>query len=242
MSKFLTKLEAAKRLGTSERTIFRLLDRGLLRPAKEGRRIGVLEADVVLYAQAKNTATEDRPAAPDREACDLLMARVRALEVRLGIVERILNIHHPPLGLTACELVGLYKTVADYAEVGWSPHVEQMLADTFLRLMYEDLVQLRELVDDPLPWRPFLKLASTLKLACYDPELRDQFDLGRAHLVGLAMVYGQLAGTTVKQTDLQVREAGRPRGHLVRRLQRVQEAADTTKPSILATVAAEIPA
>jgi excisionase family DNA binding protein len=222
MGTFFTKKQAAELLGVSERMIYRYLDRGYLRPATEGRQIGVYREDVLELREVRDREKlrdqqEPLPFQLNGKTIGLLHARVSTLESQMATVMRLLGLRSDPLRLTDPEALALYRQAAHHAEEGWSPHVEHQLADIFTRLRHDDLEQLERIANDPHPWRPFARLCATMYLAPHDGELRGQLGAGRAHLRQLALVWVHVQGTTVKQAEMLVEQEDRPNTRLVRR-------------------------
>lgn len=218
--RFLRKEKAAALLGVSPRTIYRYLRKGLLLPAFQGRLIGVWEDDVL---KLKKLQEIDAPT-PDKELVLKFMTEVETLKSQMATVLRILNVKFDPLGLTGPEYRSLYRMAEHYALEGWPPQAEEQWADTFVRMRIEDLEELALSVEDEHPWRPFLKLATTMHLNAYNKSLQDQLASGKSNIYNIAGVWCVLKGETAAQFALIARRDTAPNQKLVRRLSKTRQA------------------
>jgi hypothetical protein len=230
MATFMPRATAAKMLGVSTRSVYRLVNRGLLRPARQGREAGVLEEDVVRVQRARATAGEDLPSPINKATINMLLARVRGLEHRMGVVLKFIGLNRDPLELSDLELNNLHRAALESAEKGWAPHAEQMWADTLCRIAYGDLLRIADLASMKQPWLAFLKLACTMRLACYDKTLGPTLDEAYSNIEGLSFVFGQAHGCSAKEIELAAKQGAKPRGVLLRQLQRAQEQHDGSPP------------
>lgn len=218
----MTKTEAAKLLGVSERGVYRYISRGYLRLAHDSGRTGVWESEVLGLKRVRDADAERRgellPFAVNKTTLAMLHARIRTLEMQMTVIARILGVRHDPLGLTDPELAALATTAAGLAEEGWPPHVEEMWAGVFVRLRLEDLEQLERLTGDDHPWRPFHRLCATMCLVPYNPELRAEFVQGRTNLFGLAGVWAHMKGISPSKAESMVANQAAPHSRVVRRM------------------------
>lgn len=214
-TKFLRKERAAAILGVSARTVFRYLQRGLLQPAHDGKNIGVWEDDVLKLKKARDL---DVPTVLDRELVMKLMADIETMKSQMATVMRILNVKYESLNLTDPEFRTLYKMAEIYSLEGWPPHAEEQWADTFVRLKFDDLERLEFAVDDPHPWRTFLRLATSMHLNSYNKELRDILAAGRTNIQHIAGIWCTTKGETPKTFDLLVQRDAAPIKKLMRQL------------------------
>lgn len=218
-TKFLKKERAAALLGVSRRTIFRYLERGLLKPAFDGKQIGVWEEDVL---KLKNAREIDAPTALDRDLVMKLMVEIDTLQGQMATVLRILNVKFDALNLTDPEYRSLYAMIDTYSVQGWSPHIEQQMADTFVRLRIEDFERLEAVTGDPHPWRPILRLATTMHLSAFDRGLQDQLAAGRSNVHNISGMWCTLKGSSPKAFDLLVQRDAAPVKKLLRQLAKNQ--------------------
>ncbi len=214
-NKFVRKEKAADLLGVSKRTIFRYMQRGLLKPAFNGKTIGVNEDDVL---KLRNSQEIDAPTVLDRDLVMKLMVEVDTLKTQVATCLRILNVKFDALNLTGPEYRSLYEMMDIYSVKGWSPHVEQQMADTFVRLRIDDLEKMEEVTQDPHPWRPILRLATTMHLGCFDKGLQDQLAAGRSNVHNVSGMWCTLKGASPKAFDLLVQRDAAPVKKLMRQI------------------------
>lgn len=210
--KILTKKRAADILGLSERSVYRYMQLGRLRVVYEGKMSGIPEEEVYKLKQVLTGPT------PSKLDVSMLLARVLTLENKVAVLERIANVHYEPLNLTLPEYRTLHQMAEVFATQGWAPHVEEQWADTLVRLKLEDLEKLEEALEDPHPWRAFLKLASSMHLNCYQTELRPQFAAGKNNVVSIATIWCTLKGESPKTFDLLMERDASPNRKLMKKL------------------------
>lgn len=224
-SRFLSKGEAAKILGCHVRTVFKLIERGELRPYAQGHLVGVSEEDVIALRDSKLKRVEERrlPFAINRQAMLRLHTEVRVLRQELDQVLRVLNIRREPLVLSDLEAEALYKTAHEYATEGWPPQIEEMWASHFLRLQVTHFNQIQHITKDRHPWRPFMKLASTMVLQPYNTELVIQLSSGREHLQSMVSVWFEVNQFSLRQLDAMFNREAKPNKRLLGILARRQQ-------------------
>jgi excisionase family DNA binding protein len=222
MSDFLYREQAAEQLGVTERTVRNMIKRGLLRPIRRGRRVGVMTEDVAVLAATRKTQTAADPTdgRPTRRELAELHAQLLAMEDRMGVIRRLLNCYHEPLELTDVELTGRYRVAEEQASKGWPREAEQDWVGFFPRIGHDELERLRVLVDDIHPWRPFYKLCATMVLVPFDRGLREELQAGKKNLLQIAQVWMELGGNGPRQLSGMIRRHSSPEGRLVQALRR----------------------
>lgn len=224
-SRFLTKAEAAQVLGCSVRTIFYKIQRGELRPVPQGPIVGVLEEDVIALRDSKLKTDGERalPFAINRQTLLRHDTEIRVLRRELDQVLRVLNIRREALKLSDLEAVSLYKIATDYSTAGWPPQVEEMWANYFLRLQVSHFSQIESAMKDNHPWRPFLRLVSTMTLRPYNTELALQLSAGREHMQSMVSVWFEIKRISPRQLDAMLLRESRPSKRLLGVLERRQQ-------------------
>lgn len=216
-SKFISIEEAASRLGKSSRTVYRYATRGLFKTKPDGRHLRVCEDDLNTFQAGQRDAL----ASPvERDVIMKLQADVQTLKMHLATVMRILNVRYEALALTAPEYDLLHQTASQLSTEGWSPMHEETWSEYLLRMKLEDLEGLERATKDPHPWRPFLRLATTMHLRPFNEELRDMFAAGRSNIHHLAGVWCVLKGDSPRTFDLLEKRDAAPLKKLLRRLQK----------------------
>lgn len=218
-SNYITVIQAAKILGTSPRSIYRYATRGLLQTQREGRHTFVSEDDLKLIKKGRHDLLSS---SLKKDIISVLQMQVQTLTLQMATVLRLLNIKYDPLKLTASEYLNLYQTAEEFSTVGWPPHAEEMWADYFARFTVEDLDAIKLTTSDKHPWRPFLRLATTMHLNPYDKQLTDLLAAGRMNIQHIAGIWCVLQEESPRTFDiLQERDAA-PLKKLIRRLQKAQ--------------------
>jgi excisionase family DNA binding protein len=223
-SRFLTKREAAQVLGCHVRTVFDKIKRGELRPVPNGRRVDVLEEDVIALRDSKRKSDGERalPFAINRQTILRLDTEIRILRHELDQVLRVLNIRREALKLSDLEATSLYQTAAGYVKDGWPPQVEEMWANYFLRFSVDHFRQVERITKDNHPWQPLLKLANTMALRPYNTELSLQLASGREHMQSMASVWFEIKRISPRQLDAMLVRAVKPDKRLLGVLERRQ--------------------
>ena len=223
-SRFLTKREAAQVLGCHVRTVFEKIRRGELRPVPNGKRVDVLEEDVIALRDSKRKFDGERslPFAINRQTIHRLDTEIRVLRQELNQVLRVMNIRRDPLKVSDLEIVSLYKTAVQYVAEGWPPQVEEAWATYFLRLSIDNFKQLERMTEDHHPWRPFLKLVNTMVLQPYNTELTIQLSSGRDNLQSMASVWFEVKRISPRRLDAMLVKDSRPNKRLLGILERRQ--------------------
>lgn len=216
--KVIDKRRVMALLDICERTVYRLMNSGVLQPVNTGTRLSFDEEEVLRLKQARLN-----PARFHKDMIGMLLAKIQALESRMSAVTKILNIRNEPLELTGPEYKNLHRMAEHYSAEGWSPHAEEQWADIFLRFRIEDVEQMAQETGDPHPWRPFLKLASTMFGNTYDPGLRDQLSSGKSNVFQVAGLWCTMHGETIKDFDLIVKRDSAPSKKLLKHLKKTQE-------------------
>jgi excisionase family DNA binding protein len=190
---FISKDEAADRLGVSDRTIYRYMKKGVLRTQQDGRRIVVSEEDVDAL---KRYNDEPSKFALSKPAIVGLFTRVEVLESHVSTMLRILNIQRAPLNWPDTQMLNCHEMVKYYAVKGWPAPNEESFVDTFARFSQDDMEQLARVAKKQDAWIPWYKLACTMYLRPYNREFRDLLAYGKSNLHTLAGVWTQLKGGT----------------------------------------------
>lgn len=224
-SRFLTKAEAAKVLGCSVRTIFAKIARGELRPVANGPTVGVLEEDVIAMRDSKRRQEGERvlPFAINRQTLMRLHNEVSVLRHDMNQVLRVLNIRREPLKASNLEITSLYKTATTYADEGWPPQVEETWVNYLLRLTTHHFSQIEAATKDRHPWRPFLRLISTMVLRPYNTELSIQLVSARDSIQTAVAVWFEIKHLPPRQLDAMLSKDGRPSKRLLGVLERRQQ-------------------
>jgi excisionase family DNA binding protein len=224
-SRLLTKKEAAQVLGCSVRTVFYKIQRGELRPYSNGPMVCVSEEDVIALRDSKKKSDGERalPFAINRQTLLRHDTEIRTLRHELDQVLRVLNIRREPLRVSDIELVSLYKTATQYATEGWPPQIEETWASHFMRFQVHHLQALEGLTKDNHPWRPFLRLASTMALRPYNTELSLQLVSGRESLQSLTTVWFEINRLSPRQLDAMLMKEGKPGKRLLGVIERRQQ-------------------
>lgn len=219
-SKFVSLEQAARMLDVDIRTVYRYMQRGVLASNREGKRVFIDEADLITFKKGKH----DLLASPlQRDIISKLLAEIQTLKSQMATVMRILNVRYEPLGMTLPEYELFYKSAEQLSVEGWSPHVEEMWAEYFVRIKVEDFEKIELAVNDPHPWRPLLRLATTMHLNPWNKELTEMLAAGRTNIQQVAGVWCILKEVSPRTFDvLQERDAA-PLKKLVRRMVKAQK-------------------
>jgi excisionase family DNA binding protein len=218
-SKYLTVKQAAALLGVSTRAIYRYARRGLLQTKLEGRHTFISEEDLRLVKKGRHDALSSPV---KRDIIAKLQAEVQTLKMQMSTVLRLLNVRHEPLNFTAPEYQNFYQTAEQLSMDGWSPHAEELWAEYFVRLSVEDLEGIEAATGDKHPWRPLLRLATTMYLSPYNKHLADMLASGRTNVQHVAGVWCVLHEESPRTFDLLQERDAAPLKKLIRRLQKSQ--------------------
>lgn len=216
-SKFLTIPQAAKLLGVHERSIWRYARRGLFQSKCEGRRTLVAEDDVIGMKKGRRDAISSPL---QRDVISKLLAEVQTLKTQVATCMRILNVRYDTFNFTIPEYENFYRSAEQLSNEGWSPHSEEMWADYFLRLRIEDFEKIELATQDKHPWRPFLRLAATMHVNPWNPDLTDLFAAGKTNLQQAAGVWCVLKEESPRTLDILLERDTAPLKKLIRRMQR----------------------
>lgn len=218
-SQFLSRDEAMARLGASKSTLYRYVRKGYLRTQRVGNSFEVLESDL---EQFKKSHEQGLPFAVNKFVLASIIAEVRTLRKEMDTVTRVLNLRHERLSLTDAEMVAYYRTIQHYAQKGWPPHAEELLAGFFMKLRYDDLDRMSKLVDDPHPWKVIFRLACTMCRAPYSKELLDLLEQGKENVDLTSKLWVELHGGSEKRFDAMVKRDASPLKKLLKHLERQQ--------------------
>lgn len=224
-SRFLTKAEAAQVLGCSVRTVFYKIQRGELRPVPQGPIVGVMEEDVIALRDSKLKRDGERalPFAINRQTMMRHDTEIRVLRRELDQVLRVLNIRREALKVSDLEASMLFRTAAQYATEGWPPQIEETWAGYFLRFQVSHFSQVESITKDRHPWRPVLKLVSTMVLRPYNTELSLQLASGREHIQSMVSVWFEIKRISPRQLDAMLLREAKPNQRLLGILERRQK-------------------
>ncbi len=212
---YISKEEAALILGKSTRTIFRYLDRGWLKPITRGGQVGATRASVYELKQEI-----EKEVNPYLVAIGIIESRLMVMEGRVSAMMRLLNLKNQRLTLTDPEAASLYSMVDHSSKNGWTPHNEEILIDTFMRLDDSNLEQFEKLIGDEHPWRPFLMLAGTMRHAMFNRQFQTDIELAASHLNVLAQLWCKRKGETAKAFELLSARDAAPLKKLINRMER----------------------
>jgi hypothetical protein len=217
--KYITKREAAALLDVSMRTVSKYLSLGLARFEYRGKVAYILEEDLLrLDNGRKNFAGNPL----NRDTFEAMRVEIDSLKAQMAVVLRILNLRHMELSLTDLEYKNLYTGANQLASEGWPPHIEEQWSDVFLRLRIEDFEKLAALVDDPHPWRSFLRLATSMHASPWDKNLREIFAEGKKRLEQVAGMWCVLRGESSKNFDMLAKYHAAPFKVGMRRMKKAQ--------------------
>lgn len=212
---FLSKESAMRILGVSKATIYRYLRNGKLRPAFQGKHIGVWDDEVKAL---KRQLDDPLPVAMNRVTLAQILSRLQAAENTISVLCRVLDIRHEALKMADTEYLTLYKMAETWGDQGWFPQIEEQMADTFVRMRLEDLEKFEAVTQDPHPWRPLLKFARSLQARSYNSNLRDQFSAGVNNLMSLAGVFTVMKGESAKDCVMMMETDAMPNKKLMKKM------------------------
>jgi excisionase family DNA binding protein len=218
-SKYMTVEQAAAVLGVSTRSIYRYAERGVLRAQCEGRSVLILEEDL---RQVKKGRHEALSSPVKKDVISVLQAQVQTLNMQMATVMRILNVRYTPLNLTIPEYLNIYKSAQQMSTEGWAPHHEEIWSEYFVRITIEDLEGIELASEDKHPWRPILRLATTMHLSPYNRHLTEMLAAGRMNVQHMAGIWCVLREESPRTFDLLQERDAAPLKKLVRRLQKYQ--------------------
>lgn len=185
-SKFITIAQAAKILGVAERSIYRYGTRGILQAKCEGTRTYILEEDVLAHKKGRRDALS---VPLQRDIISKQQAEIQTLKTQMATVMRILNIRFDPFDFTVPEYENLYRAAEQMSREGWAPHAEDMWSEYFVRFRVEDFEKIEIATGDKHPWRPLLRLVSTMHVNPWNPELIEMFAAGKTNIQQVAGVW-----------------------------------------------------
>lgn len=219
MRRFITKEQAASVLGVSVRTVSRYIRKGILQAECRGRRMFVSEEDALHLKKGRH---DPLTSSSTKDIIAKLNVDIQTLKAQMATITRILNVRYDPLNLTVPEYAHFYEAAEQMSVNGWSPHMEEIWADYFLRLRIDDLEKLESIVNDPHPWRHILRLATTMHLNPYRKELQETLAAGRNHIHQLAGIWCVLKEESPRTFDILLDRDAAPLKKLLRRLKKEQ--------------------
>lgn len=177
---YMTVEAAATHLGVSDRTVRSYMQKELLGSYKKtgSNRKWLLPSDV---EELRIDRMENPRSAPAmRKEILQQRAQLRRVRAELNVVMRILDTRNDPLGITPAYAKEIYGyCVAQLQETQWTLEGLVPWVTVFSRLGEDDFGTIRDAVDDPKPWVPFLKLCMRMTrflvgLSVYktDPEVQ----------------------------------------------------------------------
>jgi hypothetical protein len=173
----MTKKEAAKFLGVTERTINNYITKGYLKQE-------ITEEDLKQLKSATNSLIPF-----NKISFNKLLLQVEKQERELNIIKRVLNLYNEPHHLNDKTILAIY----DMAEVNkikyWPDDWQFQWADFISRLTEKDLDQLEKLSSDKHPWLKFYKLCSSIEEMNLSPEINSLYKFAIHHVLQLAVVW-----------------------------------------------------
>lgn len=202
----MSQAEAASFLGVTERTIRNYIKKGLLSKIKAGSRVRIPSEEIISLKEDIDSAN---PTLSKQEFLRL-RAKVRRLESNMEVVLRMLDAKDAPLSLNPEYSSELYSFAIQHLKRGkWEAGEIDPWCDIFDRLSEDDLMTLAKSVDDPHPWRVFLRLCTAMMSSVVgDPEYQTSIDLQTLHrkLSGsrrrlriTSFIYGEMKGDMHKE-------------------------------------------
>ncbi len=221
-SKWLTIKQASKIVGVCERSIYRYATRGIFQTKTE--LIGKVKTTLILEDDVLNwkRGRRDLLSSPlQRDVIQKLLGEVQTLKTQVATCMRILNIRFDPLNFTVPEYEHLYRAAEQLSTQGWSPHEEEMWSEYFVRFRVEDFEKVELATQDKHPWRPFLRLASSMHVSPYNSDLTEVLGAGRTNLQQVAGVWCVLKEESPRTFDILKDRDAVPLKKLMRRMNRV---------------------
>lgn len=216
-SKWLTIDQTAQILKVSDRSVYRYLNRGIFQTKIEGKDTFILEEDVLKWRKGRR----DLLSSPlNKDIVQKLQADVQTLKTQVATCMRILNVRFDPLNFTVPEYDHLYRTADQLSNQGWSPHEEEMWAEYFVRFRVEDFEKVEVATSDKHPWRPFLRLASSMHINPYNSDLSDMLAAGRTNIQQVAGIWCILKEESPRTFDILQERDAKPFKKLMKRMQR----------------------
>lgn len=152
----------------------------------------------------------------------MLQAQVQTLTMQMATVMRLLNVRYEPLKFTIPEYMNFYQTAEQMSVEGWPPHSEELWSEYFVRLTVEDLEGIELATEDKHPWRPLLRLATTMHLNPYNKQLTEILAAGRTNVQRVAGIWCVLHDESPRTFDLLQERDAAPLKKLLRRLNKFQ--------------------
>lgn len=156
---------AAKFLGVSDRTIRNYIKEGLLATTiRSGDRKKWL--DPLEVGELKRDRDElGARAIVSRKEVLSLRAEVRRLRAEMDVVLRMLDTKSNPLHMPPSYAKDLHAAChAQIVQTGWSIEEIEPWTAVFLRIEEEDLQTIKNVTDDPRPWKPYLQLCVNMSV------------------------------------------------------------------------------
>lgn len=202
-------------MGVHERSIYRYCTRGVLQSKCEGRHTLIEEEGVLAWIKGRR----DTLSSPlQRDIIAKQQAEIQTLKTQMATVMRILNIRYDPLSFTVPEYEMLYKSAEQLSTEGWSPHVEEMWAEYFVRFRVEDFEKIELATNDKHPWRPFLRLATSMNVNPFDSSLLEMFGAGRNNIQQVAGIWCILKEESPRTFDILLDRDTKPLKRLITRM------------------------
>jgi excisionase family DNA binding protein len=152
--------EAARHLGVTDRTVRGYISQGLLGTHKvKGSKRKWLAPDEVEELRLDRLEVGRLDGASLRKELQLHRSQLRRMRAELDVVLKMLDTQREPLGIQKNFAPQLYQAAVDQLRAAeWDIRTLASWANVFLRIDENDFQVVREAVDDPKPWVPFLKL------------------------------------------------------------------------------------
>jgi len=187
----ITRTEASKILGVTERTLFTYLERGYLKKVVKQKRIYLVKSELEQLKEAIQNPLQ----IVDKLLFLKLQLQIKEQQADLDTIKRILNLYYEPLEMPDFSILSMYKTAERLDFETWESNWEEDWAIFVLRLREEDLLQLERITNEEHPWEPFHKLLLVVQGVLEkrnDYKLLDLYAAAREHLRKLIIIWLEL--------------------------------------------------
>jgi excisionase family DNA binding protein len=176
---FYTFAEATRKLGRSQRAVYRYVERGVIRVQKIGKASKLSKEDVDNLAI--DISTRNPPV--NRQAFVHMAARLQKLEQDMAVLRRMYGVVDSPLRPSQEEAKALYLAATKALEAGkWRQDEIVSWADLYDRLDEVCLTSIGVAVGEDNPWGPFYKLClAQLGAIRSTPDFSSSLDLQHLH-------------------------------------------------------------
>lgn len=206
-STFVSKSAAAKALGVSLRSVYRLVDGGKLRASHTGRNSGVNAEDLARLVADRTKRDSTLPVTLSRAFAGEILARMTRFEQRVNTLEQILDIRREDLELSDAELMTLHRAAQESLDTDWMAPMEETWGGVFIRLQIEQFEKLEAMLRDKHPWVVFYRLSIRMAQKPKFDFHRDLLIAGRNHLRDAAILWCVTRGETAAGANMLLRTA-----------------------------------